>query len=782
VIHLAGRAQPFKRYNRGSRIQIADEEFKSGMDYSTVPLSDGYVKQMVNYDLAGVYQDRLTPRPGFRQYAADLYAGATAYNTDMLLIDGKGCAEEDGETYNQIITGQVTDAKLADTNLYLGTGEVNTGSNDVLTRADLQTGGDKILYNKPTSASIHDVAVTELDNVAQHVGTFAFNDDYYYFKDSGVLARTNFNSGAYESVDVTVQPINPKEAVMWGYNMLSTTPYAFTNTLAPGNIVMHGLVPYKQGTSDIELTPEINQDLTLEVFYTVGTGLVYDFVIEWREVSSSAWTEISKQTITFATALPLKADVSFPTKDVLVRVSAYPTGAPNPDQVMTVGLAVNKEDYQEHNNTDLVNYSLHTATGMSYWRKRLVVWGVKEDPTVLFMSEVNNPEYFPYPNNIDLMEEPVIHAVPLGDDLLVFTTTRLYIVQLSADGLSWTKKVIQKDLYIKTWDTHLIQPIKNMLFFKSGNYYYLVVPSKASSTGLSVAPISKPVEKLFDNFQEHIVETLLKVYGHTEAVELIHYYNYLDFEDIHNVYVLKTISGLYINLGVLYNVNSRTWKEYAYESQHIVKPFQKDATKKGIFMTLFDFNSKPSVQYLQYVSTTAKDFYLPDGITVLEEAEAAFTALHTFKNYQMLDSGLREHESDFKKRYREVQVKFNNISQLSLNFNTKFSIDGGTRRNYERYILNHNIDTEDPNYGLITMVRELIDPSVLPGAAVLATDVNDTAAWMLDQSTLPEVYLWKVRIKVSGKGYTPQFVLVSYNEEQYEIMNISFVYRPLYSR
>lgn len=780
-------SQFFKNYKRQKRVQLSDENYNKGMDFSTVPLEDGYVKQMVNFNWSGIQDDRISPRAGFRQFAADIYVGGTAYSADMLLIDGQLCAEADGVNYNQIITGQVTANQLAGSELYLGTGEVNTGVNNVLTRVDLQAGGESILFNRPTTAEIHGIAVTELDNIAEHVGTFAFNNDYYYFKDTGVLAKTKFNAGSYSTEEVTPKGLNPKEAVMWGYNMLSTTPYTFTNTVTgSANIVMSGIVPYKQGTTDIELNPEINQDLTLEAFYTVGTGLQYDFIWEWKEVQSSIWTEFKKETITFASALPLKADISFPTMNIMVRLTAvgYTGGTPNttPDQVMTVGIAVNKGEYKDRDNANVATYSLHSSTGMSYWKKRLVVWGAKEDPTVLFTSDVNDPSYFPYPNNVELFEEPIVKALPLGDDLLVFTTTKLFILQLTPDGLGWTKRLIQRDLSIIPWDVHLIQPVKNMLFFKSGNYYYMVVPSAGATTGLTIAPISKAIENLLDDFEVQVKETVRKLYGYVGTLELVHYYNYLDFEDIHNVYVFKTESGLYINLALLYNIINRAWKEDIHESQHIVKSFKKDATRKGLFMTLFDFNGKPSIQYLQYDVKETADYYLPDGIPTLETGPTAFEALHTYKNYQLLDTGLREHDSDFKKRYREVQIKFNNISQQALKFYTQFSIDGEIRKSIEKYTLNHVIDPLDPDYGLITMERTLVDPNILPGSTILAENDTDDQYWLLDQSVFPEIFLWKVRIPVSGKGYAPRLVLISYNDQPYEIMNTSFVFRQMYSR
>ena len=108
-------------------------------------------------------------------------------------------------------------------------------------------------------------------------------------------------------------------------------------------------------------------------------------------------------------------------------------------------------------------------------------------------------------------------------------------------------------------DIPLIRTVKNMVFFKSGNYYYMVVPKANSTTGeLVVAPISRPVELFFDRFKEAIDSVLKKVYDYEDDIQLVHHYNFLDFEDVHNMYVFQTTKGVLLNIAVLYNTVART--------------------------------------------------------------------------------------------------------------------------------------------------------------------------------------------------------------------------------
>ena len=87
----------------------------------------------------------------------------------------------------------------------------------------------------------------------------------------------------------------------------------------------------------------------------------------------------------------------------------------------------------------MLKYNLFTAKGMCFWQNRLVLWNVArpdgidtayqdDSAHLMFFSEVNDPSYFPYPNNVSAFTEPVLHAVPFGDDLLVITATSMHLV------------------------------------------------------------------------------------------------------------------------------------------------------------------------------------------------------------------------------------------------------------------------------------------------------------------------------------------------------------------
>lgn len=884
----------YKPDARQKRTQYPEEDFNKGMYYTNTPLESGYVKALINYDLKDDGAS-LVPRPGLRVNELaliDTAVNTPEYSENYVISTGRDCVEEDTLNYKQIIVGIPTTTKRAGTNLYLGDSYAWTVDNNIdnleildeinvkkfksvtLAKNYLEVTTPKpgyikepAYFRRPEQAEIHGIPITDLSFMAKQVGTFAFNNSFYYFKriketvatggtegaHRGMLCRTKMDQATHVYQKEVVaskyeqKQLSPKEAVLWGYNMLQENPYTFANVSAAGVLQLLGILPY-DADSSIIVSPKINQTIFLECFYAGNTANKYKVVWDWREPGASAWTPFKVEELTLTNLPHMKAEFSCPHKEVMVRITAFKwTGTAYEDvaeKVMTVGLAFSQENqkFEPPTDTEVKVYDLSTAYGMTYWKNRLVVYGVAKDPTIIFLSDINDPWYFPYPNNIDVFDEPVIHVTPFLDNLLVFTSTKLFLMTLSLDGLSWTKKMIQGNLTIKDWDIHLIQVVKNMVFFKSGNYYYMVVPKASSLTGeLTVAPISKPVESIFDNFLEVVKEQVELLYNYKGTLQLMHYYNFLDLDDIHNIYVFQTEEGVFMNVDILYNTLLRMWRMHIYESQFLLHPYRQDATKKGTMMSLarlkytnkvgedpITLTTGAGIQFYQFNNLEIKDRYIPKDYHVSwaiptnpttqaywGNLDADFLLIHKLFNYQLLDAGYREHATDYNKRYREVQIKFNNISQKTLLFNTEFSIDGDMRKSFYRYEMHQETDPADPNYGLIYLERIPVVSESLPGSTILAetatvgpnevytvvrdldpasptygvisvaddVDPNaDLGSWALDQSIFPETVLWKVRIPISGKGYAPKLRMLSFNEERYELLNVIWVFRMMSSR
>ena len=787
-------------FTRGHRIQNVEDSFKFGMQFTNTPLPEGYLKNIVNYDIFNEGAS-LKPRPGLRTTTAFIpEESVDSRGTEQIIaareqyVGTKAHAQFFLKRSMSGIPGVLRKGSLR---MLTSTGSAATeGFSDLPTGTYVSESYNNVNYVVPENAEIHGIALSNTELLARHVGCYAWNNNYYFFDPvAKKLVHTEWDEEEEKFVYKTNDPkvLTSKEAAMWGYNALADNPYAFTNTEGTDILVFTGMLPY-DSEGELTLTPLVNQSLVFKAYYTLNKGPKYDIKWEWRSINGDVWTELKKETLDFTDTLhELSCDFSPPEEGLILRISAYgyTEGTVNnySDQVLAVGFSFNKEDYGSTANIKTQTYDLYNATGMTYWQNRLMVWGVAEDSTMLFSSDVNDPTYFPYPNNCDKFDEPIKFALPFLDKLLVFTATKLYMLVLNKDGLSWSTSCIQSNLMITDWDIHLIQVIKNMVFFKSGNYYYMIVPKASSTIGeLALAAVSKPMQYFFDHFTENIVNTMRELYNYSGPLNLVHYYNYLDFEDVHNVYVYKTDTEEYLHYNLLYNTVNRSWRSYVIGSQSLLTPYKSDATQRGTLCSLASLVEGETTvavpQLLKYsANNNNKDFYIPLN-TTLETASEMFAAQHWITNRQFLDTGYREHQSNFKKRYREMQFVINNISNQALRFYTDFFIDGEQRKSKYRSEIVHNVDPDSPEYGIITVEQVLVDPPelVAPSATMLGESEEDTEAWMLDSSMFPDVAYWKARFQVSGKGYTPRFYLTCHSEANYELLNISWVYRALYSR
>lgn len=470
-------------------------------------------------------------------------------------------------------------------------------------------------------------------------------------------------------------------------------------------------------------------------------------------------------------------------------------------QVMLVNVTFGESMSNSTQNLDYTNYDLSTCKGMVTWGQRVCVYAPDKALNMLFVSEPNNPAWFPFPRNISLFNEDIIHCTAYLDYLLVFTTDAIYQLTMNSDGDSWTERCLQKNMNIQVSDIPFIKIIKNMVFFKSNNYFYMVVPSSKSTTGLSIAPITTNIEQFLDNFKEAVDEIMLEVYDNKREYELVYYKNHVNYQNIYNVYTFKTVMGMYCNILLIYNIESRYWSIYCIESKSFIESYKIDIADVNIYMeytpVIINGRISDSLQFLKYEKVNRHDFYIHPYLTPADDVKQICLDKMFFKNYQYIDTGYREHESDFKKRYRELQFKLNNYAQVTLSFYTQFMIDGYIRQDDSEYQINQIKDPNDPRYGVITYDRVYSEESSkqIVGSTILGETelldgfehnpnelVTDKLMWRLDFSSFPETVFWKSRFPVSGKGYVPRLKILNMDQESYEILNISWVFRMLYSR
>lgn len=806
---MATDSKAFKGYERGQRVAQKQETFLMGMSSADTTLQEGFSKLLVNYDIDR-NGESLVPRPGIKTITSATKRDECYVDVRPSVVAASESYVDDKDVMLQIMTtgdySEVTPGYsaplLSDPNLVLDDINLYTIQKAYtapeFSRAYILA---RSLYHKIPTDGIHGIPIHG-GFLQRHVGCFAFNNEYYMFRSyldpyPTQGARDEFNvlcKATYEPTHegisegfgfkaIEPKKLTPKEAAMWGYNMLDNNPYTFTCDRQGEGITLLGILTYDEN-DNLVLSPRVNQTLKVKVYYAAAPKK-WRITLEHKLPSASDWTTAGEQTKTVGSVgdvTPFFLPFSPPTSEVILRVKVFDADAPPildkdgkelpPKEVgvMTVGMSFDPSTQGSTANTKPEKYNIRMSKGICYWMNRLVAWGTRKAPNMLFMSDVNDPSYFPYPQGADILDEPIVHCVPLLDDLLVFTKTELYMVTLAEDGLSYTKKLIQSHLRISDSDVHLIRVVKNMVFFKSGNYYYMVVPKLNSTTGeLTIAPISNNIKPLLDNFRETVENTFKLMYNNSNVLSssvLIDYYNYLDFEDINNVYVFyDAMYDRYINVCLLYNSVGRYWRMYMYESSSKLYSLANSATSRG---KLVGVERVPTGYTGEGAKITVVSFASDDPVDKINDKVATVC-----KNYQYLDTGLREIDSDYKKRFREVQLKLNNKSQSGIIFSSKVCVDDNLKVDF----VNAQGAYDEVNDNVTVLEPTFVDDVTIPD---VVTPVD--YYWLTGSNKLPLKSLYKIRMPIMGKGYAPRLQLRCTAEKKFELLNINWIYRQLYSR
>ena len=781
----------FKTYERGTRYQTTQAVFTSGMYFTDTPIPESTAKVLVNYD-AHIDGMSLVPRRG-------LQTTAHAYNTEEnypvyaipKIITCKECYNNN-KIYIQIIVKKEHPTDV--TKQCLGVYTVESGTETLLECWENETGSfiTGTIKKETKEYAIHNL---KCENTADLPGCF-IGDRYFFFdRDTGALMYTVFNDEKQQYIFKELPPYETTASMaqQLGFNMLLTNPYTYTDAFISGDstvntITMHSINAFEDAACTIPAQELIQNQTYYYRFAYSGKGTL-SLTYDWSPVDNIDWQVLKTESITINANLP-KIVVPFKavTDKVILRCTAS-RATSDVSVLEPVDVMYHSFEYsttQTQTAKTLSNFSLHTATAITYWQNRLVVAGVTEDKSYLFVSAPELFEYFPFPNNADYLDEPIIAVEAFLDDMLVFTKSKLYLYSLDAATGTYTRKCIQTNLNIMEEEAHLIKIVKNMAYFKSGNYYYMVVPKLNSTTGdLTIAPVYRFVKTFFDNFNKNVHDVLKETYDISEELPLKNIHNYLDYESIHNVYMFlyeKDDKKVYINFDMLYNTVKRTWSIYVYDSCSQISVYKQDATKPGRMLCLSNMEHhtiKNGVPYY-YISDVVQfidwDTHCKDShyTALMQNGKLDTTNAVVFNNVQYLDTGLIDLNSNIKKRFREIQFRVLNTNGSALYFNTTYFIDGNTR--VPAFIYEPIADNAT---GTLTLNKTLVSANL--NNSLLKKSIK-LGSWTLSKDVFPGADVIKIRVPVSGKGYNPQIKISCSNQEDYALLDLTNVYRQLYSR
>lgn len=807
---------------------LTDEgQFSKGMQFTNAPLAEEYAKAIVNFDLKNDGAS-LVPRGGLHNITdSPLCSIGLSVDTDYFVhhadatyvLDSSG---NDAALCNYfILCKRSISSKAPD----ITTAKLVIEYDNTYFAADYDTTVQAALTGKllmkPPITDMQDLHISE---PFARDGIYASLEGNTY-----VLVDTNnshelgrliikFNNDRSDITwyieRVVPKEVQPAQAINYGYNMLKEQPYTFVNTVsATGAVQLTGVVPYDE-SNNLLLTARPGTPMVFELFYKYPQTDVDNedkYLVQWeiQDLNNTSDAEVIKKVrgseeYTPGDHIRFAYTPSYTAFSIIVRlykkseITAQDTAWDNDptlqklvtkDDNLTPNQVTTLASYYLTSNSDTsmlnvapVSYDLATATGMCSWQQRLILWGVEGAKSTLFVSEINDPGYMPYPNNCEIFKNDIICAIPYMTSLLVFTKTSLYKLTLNDDGLTYTSECVQERLNMTAQDINTVITVQNMVYFKSGNYFYMVVPNNSltSASNVQLAPVSRMVEQMFDNIYTMFVRLLNEVYDlsydgyHPEiSFELIDFNVQLANNQIRNIYkvAVQRLEGAgtnvtyYFDICLNYDTVLRAWTTYIYQTNKFRDCiYTSTVTGENILIHLFIDSVNVKADLIQADSLRPYDDIALDNYEVRQ-----------FGNWQYINTGYRDFNEDLKKRFREVQFCINMLETHTFKFNTAFVVDDVDKIPLYKHIVSQCTDPLDPNYGTIFVERELMNEISTPSSTIF----NE---WELDTAAFPDLTVYKVRYKVSGKGYGGAVKILSKNEFPFELLHINWVYRLMFAR
>ena len=852
------KANAYNSHASRARTIVSENSFAKGMKYSNNPLTEGYVKTLINFQLSND-GTTIKPRLGYQQVADNIATYTIdeetqdfcVYFTENLLVatadesDAILCravlsgAIDVLDTYTQAIGYALQLFNLANANITIAyKNQYITGTNLVADHMEAKGTDDKYyLAMQNCSTSIHECNLeiahsrngihTVMDSCAYVPVIHTYTDtDGKYCTDrylATVHMRFNDTLDSFEWWLSTLEPkdITAVQAVNYGYNMLQAQPYNFVNQeTANAVILLDGILPY-DSKGKLLTSARTGAEIFFHLIYRYPKADLDNekkYRVRWsiQDLDSDAEPVIIQDY--------LMGNEYTPGEDIIVRTTQTTykrftlianvcyadaiTEGEEPKPLATITLAyyyLTNDNNTSTLNVDAVNYDLSTAQGMCVWQQRLVLWGVAGAKNTLWVSEVNDPSWFPYPNNCEIFPDDIVACVRYKTHLLVFTRSALYQLTFQADGLSYTTTCMQERLTMNETDISSIIPVQNMVFFKNGNAYFMIVPISNSMTGeLQLAPISRPIELMFTSFKDTVIRLLENIVKPTsfnyyivnedgtylmddeyhmlylkqldEETVSFHLYDWwcmLENKTLRIYYKFQMYTGTkvtYLDVIFNYDTSTRAWTMSMVNStRYRVTHYISSVTAETIFaQPVLSAQNTVSVNLIQGSESSNLDSFMID-----------YDQTGWNESLQYFDSGFRDLETDIKKRFRQVQFRVNNIGADTLNFYTSFAVDNDLRKQYCTFETTEITDPDAEDYGSVYVDAVLEDPDVAWGYDNYKEYATE---WELDMARFPNSDTAQVRFNVSGKGNLCRFELRSYNANAYEISSMAWVYRPMYAR
>jgi len=803
----------YRKRSREARGALTETGFGTTMTYTDNPIMGAKSRLLVNY-IQKDFGTRARPRGGYRKTIDELPLGAGMVNpyvhhTGITLVTNTVTGDTAIRRYSLIVSdpGPLSNyVDVAGSKIVI---EIPYDRQDVIIAVDEEettstylvlsnnVGSPYAIRHNPRGMLVKNMGI--LVDAPTPIGVHtSVASNTYLLTDQGLgRLEVSVSAGVYTHGVALVEPtvVNPTTAQNYGYNMLLDTPYLFDNVeTVEGRIT--GAIPYDAvETTRVKLHARLGERVLFRATYEYKTGINYRFKWEMQSITGTTTTEVlqtAEASPNYADGADASIEVVALHKQFSIIVTMYEAAnLAEPIWVLEIpSYTLVEDDGDSARPAD--NFDFKTATQMASWKGQVVMWGVDNAETGLFMSSINNPTEFPYPHNFVDMAEIVVYAEEMMDSLAVLTENSLFLVGLMEDG--YTVRKVQSNLQVRSQDIHSIKMIRNMIYLQSGKYFYMIVPDLRNDQGnLQLAPITEPITMLLDNFKSTTYEVIDDLYdlktlmnANTSQIsfKLKDVRCVLDGSRVRNMYLIELKTAAitrYITYQLIYDTIFRSWTiEIVETPKSGMQLFQSLSTGYAQYLTIAETAAGHSVECVRVDESNVLDDVMLD-----QNKECLFT------NQQLLDTGKRALNGDLKKRFRSIILEMNNLQNEELDVNHLFFIDDMERSDLFNYDVVHITDPTDPNYGTLYVEKTYTAPGVVeaehfvektytePDTLPGTTKLNK---WKLSTSQFPDVTVVKVHMNVSGKGYYPRLRIITRQPKLFELNGITWVWRTMNAR
>lgn len=247
-----------------------------------------------------------------------------------------------------------------------------------------------------------------------------------------------------------------------------------------------GLVPAIDYVYPVKSSGVINTTISVKVYTTKIDGESYQYAAQIQKASSSTDFPAPTSFVALGSGNSLSVKKVATAGDYIIRISMRKTGE-------TAILAQYDMDYTVNKVQDLTKDktaqpTIHQCTRATVYWNRLVLYGDKDNPSLIYISQVNTPNYMPSLLTIDFenpRREPLTQILPYRNGLLAFTKTSTQLLTGSSPE-DYKRSMLHTDIGCISSKGAAV--MKNHVAFLSMQGVYIL---KTSSTTDDKATVEK---------------------------------------------------------------------------------------------------------------------------------------------------------------------------------------------------------------------------------------------------------------------------------------------------